>query len=256
MSLYKYLAPERIEDVLVKGTIAVSPPTERNDPFDELPAVDWDTSDAELEKQHVARQISISSEEYKQFHRDQKPQRSAEVAERLRQGQAERFGAVCLSRVWDSVPMWSYYAHEHRGFVIEIDETHPAFVKQFSDGIFTITYANRGLVRGKIDRTKPLPHMIKSPAWAHEQEARILYELNRCIPLIIGDGRKIYVTSYPREAVTKILLGCRIKSCCKAMIQQNLRRWGFNNASVVALRPHHEHFSFALEDLPLPDTSE
>jgi len=248
MSLYKYLPPERI-DVLENGTIAVSLPTERNDPFDELAAVDWDTSDEELERQHATRQIQSPLEEYKAFQRLQKSQRSGEVAERLRGKQAESFGAICLSRVWDSIPMWSYYAHEHRGFVVEFDETHVAFQAQFGNGIVPIVYGNRSLVRGKLNLKEPLPQTIKAPAWSHEQEMRLFYRLDQCASPIIRGERNIYLADFPRESVTRVLLGCRIEPDCRSRVQQSLRRWGFTKTTLVALSPHHEHFSFFLEEL-------
>jgi hypothetical protein len=248
MSLYKYLPPERI-DVLESGSIAVSLPTERNDPFDELPAVDLDMSDQELECQYAKHHIRIPLEEYKETLRLQESQRSAEMAVRLRSAQAETFGAICLSRVWDSIPMWSYYAHEHRGFVVEFDETHNAFLDRFADGVVPIVYGNRGLVRGKLNRQEPLPQTIKAPAWSHEQEMRIFYKLDQCDPPIIIEERKIILARFPREAVTRVLLGCRVDQRCKAMIQQNLRRWGFSETTLVALSPHYEHFSFLTEEL-------
>ena len=138
---------------------------------------------------------------------------------------------------------------------VEFDETHHAFLDRFGGGILPITYGNRALILGKLDRGKPLPHMVKAPAWAHEEEMRILCQLNECAPPITKDERKIYLTAYPRRAVTRVLLGCRMKPCCKTMIQQNFRRWGFEDATLVALNPHPQDFSFVMEDLPVSDAS-
>lgn len=125
MSLYKYFSPERIVHVLADATLAVSLASERNDPFDELISIEVDTSDEELRRRHALNSIQIPVEEYASIVRDE--QHRAAGSARLRAKQEECYGAISFSRVWDSIPMWSYYACEHQGFVIEFDETHPAF---------------------------------------------------------------------------------------------------------------------------------
>ena len=252
MSLYKYLPPERF-NVLENGTMAVSLPTERNDPFDELPAVDIEFSDEELRKIHPDLSNQSQLEKFKAFLRLQKSQQSVKAADRLRKGQAEIIGAICLSRVWNSIPMWSYYAREHRGFVVEFDETHRAFLDRFGGNIHPIIYGKRPLIRGPLNCEQPLPHMTKAPAWAHEKEERILCPLNDCAPSVTEDEQLIYLTAYPREAVTRVLLGCRMAPYCRTMIQRNLRRWGFKDTRLVALSPHHERFSFVIEDVPVSE---
>ncbi len=217
MSLYKYLRPERI-DVLANGTISVSRPGERNDPFDELAAVDWG-------------------------------EHSAEGSEFLRA--SGKHGAICLSRVWDSLAMWSYYADEHRGFVIEFDEEHPAFKEQFGGGVVPIVYGNRDMASGKTNLNVPNHLTIKAPVWVHEQEVRIFYHLHDCAQPIMKDERLIFLTKYPREAVTQVLCGCRMKPCYKEMIQRCLRQWGFKATTLIALSPDPKHFSFVTKELPV-----
>ena len=228
MSLYKYLSPDRIVDVLSGATLTVSLASKRNDPFDELCAVD--IGDNDEDRRHNA--------------------------ERLRGRQEITFGAISLSEVWDSIPMWSYYADHHRGFVIEFDETHPDFfIKQRTGVLVPIIYDNRVVVRGKLDRKKTPPQFYKAPTWAHEREMRIVMKLKDCRPPFpTVDGRQIYLADHPRDAVTKVFLGCRISEFFKVYVQQNFQQWGFHNAKLIALEPHHEVFAFAAKELALPDT--
>ena len=139
MSLYKHLPPERIA-VLTDATLVVGLSAERNDPFYELVSVDWERGDEELRRPHAALSSKIPFEKYADHQRIQPETRRAEASARLRAKQDDCFGAICLSRVWDSIPMWSYYAREHQGFVVEFDDTHPAFTERFVGILVPIIY--------------------------------------------------------------------------------------------------------------------
>ena len=43
---------------------------------------------------------------------------------RIADGTLENIIVLCLSDAWDTIPMWSYYAEAHKGFVIGLDSAH------------------------------------------------------------------------------------------------------------------------------------
>lgn len=143
-------------------------------------------------------------------------------------------GLLCLSEVPDSLLMWSHYASEHRGFVIEINAEY--FWKNQlykNDGKFIV---RRVLYRdARVDDQQlglheylfDTPHQTistKSSHWSYEHEWRIEAPLGDglCFVLKDGDGEanKIdksknpyYLHKIPEQYITKIIFGanCRMQ---------------------------------------------
>nr|WP_321382150.1 DUF2971 domain-containing protein [uncultured Vibrio sp.] len=89
-----------------------------------------------------------------------------------------QYGIISLTETRDNLLMWSHYAEEHKGMVIEFDITAPFFSGQHSDGNDLVGSVNRVLYRKK--RINELsnyylePYFVKSDEWLYEKEHRIL----------------------------------------------------------------------------------
>jgi hypothetical protein len=246
VSLYKYLPPERL-DLLKDAKFRASRACDRNDPFDEFPAIKVDLSEATLRRRYEKEGIAATGHSFPDFvaaEHARSEEKSAASAEALRDMQSREFGAVCFSRVWDSIPMWSYYAEHHRGFVIGLNDKHPAFIEALGEPI-PIIYGRRGLVRPR-EQHDAMDQIftLKARDWAHEQESRCILRLQDCDPPVDADGECVVFRSYPREAVEVVYLGCQMDESLRDEIGQNFRAWGFAHSKLIQLDVHHEHFDF------------
>lgn len=78
--------------------------------------------------------------------------------------QDELIKVRCFSEKVDSIPMWAYYANNHRGCCVRFDTS--LLNKEISENIFPIQYKN--------ERSNELMHYVKSKEWEHEKEWRII----------------------------------------------------------------------------------
>jgi len=257
MSLYKYLPPIRV-DVLRGGLISVSPANSRNDPFDELPALDFDFSAENLRQVYNQRPKLqhqwVNAAAYINNRQKYKAALFGPGALKMQEKMSLKFGALCLCKEWNSIPMWSYYAKAHEGFVMEFDEKSKIFKKHFGKGE-RIQYGPRGKVKGWMLTPTVRQHTRKAASWRHEKEVRFLWAFE------LGDKRQVeddenpgqmktvFLTPFPKETLTAIYLGVRAKPEFVRSIMKNLRKWGFVNARLFHLIPHHEDFQLVPTEL-------
>jgi Protein of unknown function (DUF2971) len=138
----------------------------------------------------------------------------ADISADLNASLIEHAGVCCLSRVNDSIPMWSYYADKHSGFCVGFDAEGLA---QVGDLAVEVQYGNAyptleflGIDLNRLHEGVTLRHMTtKSSQWAHEQEVRLLslsrsfYRPQRAEPAIghHGPGRHVYAAHLLRSVI-------------------------------------------------------
>lgn len=147
---------------------------------------------------------------------------------------------ACLSAVYDSILMWSYYGEDHKGMCVEMEiEEDPRMLSK-------VKYcANRPIVQmeklmkdlcGKIFAQKssseinedpillPLvvqPYITKAKEWEHEQEYRLVFpeqildEMN-IKKKMCGDGKERYMYDVK---ISKVFLGAAMSDEQKAEIR-------------------------------------
>ena len=129
--LYKYVDIAGLKRIL-QGSIRFTQPSAFNDPFELLPEV-------VVPNDAVERQLSISFDVDAQ--RRQPPpgeldavpdgcQPSDAMSRDIIQQLNGLIGILCLSRVNDSLLMWSHYADQYAGAVVEFDGGHDFFRNQ------------------------------------------------------------------------------------------------------------------------------
>jgi hypothetical protein len=120
-------------------------------------------------------------------------------------------GIFCLSRNEDSLLMWSHYAQQYAGAVIEFDGYNPFF-----EGQLDIEYQ---ATRPRKDISSYLPDPIaiaelcvKAKEWEYESEVRIIRPLAECdnIGKKCPRGFPIYTKKMPEECMREIVLGERV----------------------------------------------
>ncbi|WP_445358534.1 DUF2971 domain-containing protein [Microbulbifer sp. ANSA005] len=140
-------------------------------------------------------------------------------------------GILCLTARNDNLLMWSHYANEHQGIVLEFDMEHKFFKQDIP-----MSRKNSSLCRHKgkpwkvqyrTDRHESASTMesaydrffVKSTDWRYEEEYRMILDFNgdHNIPIAVtrnvekdpNDRKSIFLFPLPVEAIKGVYLGCR-----------------------------------------------
>ena len=122
----------------------------------------------------------------------------------------EAIGILCLSRNHDSLLMWSHYADEYSGAVIEFDEEH-----EFFQGKVDIDYRTKRPIKdisAYLSDDEPIPIAelcVKSDQWKYESEVRLIRSLSDCKKISETGKYPVYIMDVPVECIKSIILGER-----------------------------------------------
>jgi hypothetical protein len=146
---------------------------------------------------------------------------------KLRRTLDRQIGVLSLTCLNDSGSMWSRYAQEHKGFVIEFDtrnsflynfdSSYPKFIYptpiQYSferpefavmDFAYTI---NPGGIASYLDEMIQKTIFVKGLEWEHEKEIRIIRSLGHAAKKLVLDGQKIHLFGFETSLIKNIYLG-------------------------------------------------
>jgi len=217
--MYKYLPfSEGSLKVLTEGTIKFTKPSDFNDPFDCSPDYDSNNIEKFFESRpdlldRVAVVINLSPS---QLTRD-KPAMINRLREAFMSGQfgqpfSDRVGICSLTRDPLNLLMWSHYAQNHTGFVVEFS-IQPDF--PLNNGENSLQFVE-WLIPHKVhyQAAKPIVSLFddvaikinkqfltKAQAWEYEQEERV-------IDYVRGDG----IHKYNRKRILgSVVAGMKMK---------------------------------------------
>ncbi|MEL0623840.1 DUF2971 domain-containing protein [Marinomonas arenicola] len=212
--LYKYLpfsAPAKC--ILSDGTIKFSSYSEFNDPFDCKGNYDIDKSLSYV-KRHPTLLKQIGSEAG--LSPAQRIQNKGKILSRistsLQTGEHHEaivgsVGICCLSRKKDQILMWSHYADNHKGFVVEFDVNDVVMnknkKKQTESLIgWDIEYSSSMPIiivgEDRFDAVKKI-FLTKSLDWEYESEYRALN---------MDEGPGVY--NFDQTIITKVIAGVKM----------------------------------------------
>lgn len=211
MSLYKYLTIDTLKKV-ISGSIRFTQPGAFNDPFELLPELYIPKS---FDQQNLNIRFDVMSQ-----------RRSPAVGElnsnfisdecndfasrKILASLNESIGILCLSKNQDSLLMWSHYADEYSGAVIEFDDNH-----EFFQGKIEVDYRVHRPIKDissyiSDNETIPIAELcVKSNQWEYETEVRIARSLSDCQKVADTDNFPIYVMNIPQDCIKSIILGER-----------------------------------------------
>jgi len=124
-----------------------------------------------------------------------------------------------------STLMWAHYAGDHKGFVIEFDETHPFFDRRRTpeDEFFHLRPVNYRLPACKYESLEDLDGVAllctKQACWDYEQESRILIPLDNTGA---SSPDLVHLITFPRDCVRSVILGHRASATLENDIRQVL----------------------------------
>lgn len=153
-------------------------------------------------------------------------------------------GILCLSENPSSLLMWSHYAEQYAGAVVEFDDSH-----EFLRGHFRVEYRDQRPKRDisyYISDNQPIPIAelcVKPRDWEHEKEVRVARNLSDC-KLVKGANTErgkfpVYVREIPPECVRSVTMGERMaienQRCLWKMIKDHdislhldaISNWGY-----------------------------
>ena len=257
--LYKYVDIAGLKRIL-QGSIRFTQPSAFNDPFELLPEVVFPVDAAE-------RQLSFSFDVRAQ-RRQSPPGALDEVPDGYQASDAlsrdivlhlnSLIGILCLSRVNDSLLMWSHYADQYAGAVVEFDGSH-----EFFDGQIDIEYRPLRPMRdvGAYTSTQgPIPIAelcAKSEHWQYEHEVRVIRSLSDCEKRGIGQrGFPVYLQQLPPECIKSVTLGERTPVAAQRAIYSAVKD---TRIALALAAVEHRGYAFRQEQIkmavPISETS-
>lgn len=211
MALYKYVTIDTLQQ-MINGCIRFTQPGAFNDPFEMLPEL-------HVPESFGGKDVHIQFDIFK-------PRREPKIGEldvdfesdhcsdinsrKILASLNKSIGIFCMSKNPASLLMWSHYANEYSGAVIEFNDEH-----EFFQGKIDIEYVDK---RPKKDITaylcddQPVPIAelcVKSKQWLYESEVRIIRYLENCKKVSSSEKFPIYLMDIPRGCINSVTLGER-----------------------------------------------
>ena len=217
MALYKYMTYKNVISVL-EGTIRFTQPSAFNDPFEMVPELYVPESFGDGKKIDISfsvtapRRIPAVHELDPNYESDHCSDRNSRSIRFLLD---RSIGILCLSENPSSLLMWSYYADEYAGAIVEFDESH-----DFFRGHFRMEYRERRPKKDigyYVSTNEPIPIAelcVKPKEWEHEREVRVVRNLSDC-KLVKNESSQevafpLYIMDIPPECVRSVTLGERM----------------------------------------------
>lgn len=282
MSLFKYVTLSRV-DILQNQEIRYTQPGAFNDPF-EMPAFLVTAIYPDIFAKYVADQLpNRLRQHYEQLPSAIKEKISVEnfcgLAEREKKPineHAKQFIELATPRLRDSLRafdqqvgilsltespmnllMWSHYANEHRGMVIEFDEKHSSFNDRRSPNdefgyLRRVKYTDDRPVGTLLDFDFADFFLTKSTEWSYEKEWRILRPTSDAVRHYTASPYNICLFRLPSTAIRRIILGARVTEPeIKEIAEFVGSAAHFTHVAIDRIRLDERHFSLNLEPVRL-----
>ncbi len=225
--LYKYgRLNEHSEELFSTGHIWFSLAAQLNDPFEFRPWFTFEGTDEQIVERlvNVIRLQNPAMTEQSATARAtllfrQGRHRDPGTWEALRNDVIRKLGAeiglCCLSRVPDSILMWSHYVR-HEGYCLEFEATdHTLVFGEAQPVIYSDTCPIVDFFNTPKEKQVDLIFLTKYTGWAYEQEWRVVDFQN-------GPGWR----DYPPELLKGVIFGLRMPEDDKARIREWIGRRG------------------------------
>lgn len=276
MVFYKYAGGSGVK-VLEDLRLKITRPNECNDPFEVTPRSKFTLTDADMLNRaktdpdhyrgpfedmkkagypHRFEQFIADLPRLLNFKKFKKPMREALVKKDMESldEASEKFGILCVSRIPNSIPMWSHYADHHKGIAVGLDL---AKIGQALGPFRRVRYHKH---RRGIDRwlapTDPEWYrqeldtfFIKSREWIYEQEYRRVFQLEKLVHAQPDEkGRRHFFLDISGNSIREIIFGCRIDEAYENRIKAELGRRPktFGHVKLFRCKRHRSRFELEI----------
>jgi hypothetical protein len=237
-TLYKFIADPEVVQFLLRGVAKLTPIPELNDPSELIPNVIMDevkVSLARLRQQgyseedmlHLQRQGSLLQRLAPQFQAIDVPRTKERATAIIRSSfyddiprleqllndtareMSSKVGLFCLSRRYDSLPMWAHYTGNAAGLAVELRKLDEVFRGDETGVLYQpipIRYERESLGVTFDPQSHKSLFFAKFQDWSYEQEVRVVLPLADCRQELVG-GKILYLHDLPRNCITRVVLG-------------------------------------------------
>lgn len=244
--MYRYISLDpknsesikRLRDIIVESTLWLSSREAFNDPFDTKAKVIIDSSPATL-RTKIRRLLKTHKPELSGVKRNQEVDRTMANQQELLSNISttadkalNNIGACCLTTNPRNLLMWSHYANQHKGVMLqfELAKDTSTFLKAVK-----VNYVkDYPIINWANDTESELrkAFLNKFEAWGYEDEWRIIHVF----------GANTYM-DFQSTALTGIVLGCKADEFVKSTINQLLSERTEKNMSAVNIYNAYMHDS-------------
>lgn len=212
--MFKYMSEDRIEDVLINNKIRFTQACLFNDPFEMKPVIKGIMNKSDIIKQYGENLAAQMIEKIKNDNR------SSILEKELYSKLNREWGILSLTTNPKNILMWSHYANEHKGIVLELDEKHEYFNatidnKKFLNFLHKVTYSEKRPASYLVDSNEKEFFLTKSIEWQYEHEYRAFKQLNK---LENKKGNNIFLSKFPKDLIMSIYCGCNMSNDNKMKI--------------------------------------
>ena len=131
--------------------------------------------------------------------------------------------SICLSEEENNILLWSHYTVDHKGMLLEFDNSHEYF--KLNSSFRKVKYSDKRVPFDPNwpDNSAELEHhaervlLTKNIDWSYENEWRSLFPLDWCHKKPNGT-QTLYFTDIPPEIIRRVVLGYR----CPLDVQQQV----------------------------------
>ena len=167
---------------------------------------------------------------------------SQEVLKRTSEKIADVHGALCFSRSWNNILMWSHYADKHKGICLGFDVPNKYIneVKYITkvDHVGNIKALSRGRKVRMINRL----NCSKYAGWCYEEEVRMKGSREE----MDGETSQHFVNFGENLKLKEVIAGARFPMTRRPI--QNALKGYPKSVRVVKLRPSAVRFELIIDD--------
>jgi len=165
-------------------------------------------------------------------------------SEKFKESWNEFFGILSLTQTNDNITMWSHYAQNHEGFVIEFDPENKFFKKRRNENdalgyLREVKYSNKRPDIELISFQKSENEFVefiatnilftKSLDWSDEKELRLVFDLSKSDDKRIIKDQEIYLFKLPPLAIKSVFIGVNANESFKDKIETILKTTEFSH---------------------------
>jgi hypothetical protein len=270
--VYKYCSWDSATRILNDLRLKVTPPAEFNDPFEFMPRMEHQLSQAAFEdlilgETRIAQATAIggppppSLELIQQFTRADPslmhrlfsisyPQTCRERVQNFCRDVSDGFGVVCFSLNPTNILMWSHYAENHKGVVIGFQ-----LPPHISDKLIRVKYSKERVlfdpaqpIGGEYD-TEIAEKIIstKHVNWEYEEEMRIMVKLAGLdSPRLSADGRPLHTLPLAADWIRMVIVGMRVPAVATTDLVSKMS--ASLRPTIWRAMPHDDEFELMLQE--------
>lgn len=253
-ALYKFIASPDALRLILNGMVKFTPISELNDPSELVPTMDPEavreslarlrlTGYSDEDMSHLRQQGNLLQTLAPRFQAVPVPATKAEASRLIRSAfydssstleqllgdtareMSSKVGLFCLSRRFDSLPMWAHYAANASGLAVEFrnldqvfqgDQTGvlrqltPVMYQRETSGVTFDPQSHRSLFFAKFQD------------WSYEQEMRVVLPLLDCQAHALL-GKNLFTWQIPKNCVASLILGWNMKPADRLAVEDQVR---------------------------------